>query len=214
MGVWHSEEWPTLCVRGTTRTKVRGIANSKDSVLMQGFVHRRQSVRGHPKARSELGAMEHQNFLFDMERICVTQEWVDEGELPRERTKNQRWRRPYDVYDQSSWRVGLLQCSHSLKGARQVRGKSRDFHGVIDPLLSWRESIGRKRGRGGGECKDKLQVPSQGRRAEAKKLHKTDVDGLLIKMSKAGDFGLMQECSTKERSRQYTVLYLSTQKSR
>ncbi|RZR90955.1 hypothetical protein BHM03_00018966 [Ensete ventricosum] len=27
----------------------------------------------------------------------VTQEWVDEGELPRERTKNRRWRRPYDV---------------------------------------------------------------------------------------------------------------------
>ncbi|RZR81773.1 hypothetical protein BHM03_00008068 [Ensete ventricosum] len=27
----------------------------------------------------------------------VTQEWVDEGELSRERTKNRRWRRPYDV---------------------------------------------------------------------------------------------------------------------
>ncbi|RWW65983.1 hypothetical protein BHE74_00026678 [Ensete ventricosum] len=30
----------------------------------------------------------------------VTQEWVDEGELPRERTKNRRWRRwrrPYDM---------------------------------------------------------------------------------------------------------------------
>ncbi|RZS02569.1 hypothetical protein BHM03_00032640 [Ensete ventricosum] len=49
--------------------QVRGIANSKDSVLMQGLVHGRRSVRGHPKARSELGAMGHQNFLFDMERI-------------------------------------------------------------------------------------------------------------------------------------------------
>ncbi|RZR96870.1 hypothetical protein BHM03_00025987, partial [Ensete ventricosum] len=29
----------------------------------------------------------------------------------------------------------------------------RDFRGVIDPLLSWRESIGRKRGRGGGNAK-------------------------------------------------------------
>ncbi|RRT35225.1 hypothetical protein B296_00029196 [Ensete ventricosum] len=30
--------------------------------------------------------------------LGVTQEWVDEGELPRERTKkNRRWRRPYDV---------------------------------------------------------------------------------------------------------------------
>ncbi|RZS05347.1 hypothetical protein BHM03_00035845 [Ensete ventricosum] len=27
----------------------------------------------------------------------VTQEWVDEGELLRERTKNRRWRRPYEV---------------------------------------------------------------------------------------------------------------------
>ncbi|RRT52586.1 hypothetical protein B296_00024814 [Ensete ventricosum] len=32
-----------------------------------------------------------------MLRPGVTQEWVDEGELPRERTKNRRWRRPYDV---------------------------------------------------------------------------------------------------------------------
>ncbi|RWW19447.1 hypothetical protein GW17_00016495 [Ensete ventricosum] len=120
-----------------------------------------------------------------MLRPGVTQEWVDEGELPRERTKNRRWRRPYDVlaeatrgevvvrrqvfrvcasklasdeslghqhmgavyhrersqiastseshggdliiqrYDRSGWRVGLLQCSHSLKGARQVKGQNR-----------------------------------------------------------------------------------------
>ncbi|RRT35555.1 hypothetical protein B296_00038910 [Ensete ventricosum] len=62
-------------------------------------------------------------------------------------------------YDRSSWRVGLLQCSHSLKRAWQVSGQSRrqDFRGVIDLLLSWRESIGRKRDRGGGECKGKLQ---------------------------------------------------------
>ncbi|RRT40112.1 hypothetical protein B296_00051718 [Ensete ventricosum] len=32
-----------------------------------------------------------------MLRPGVTQEWVDEGELPRERTKNRRWRRPYEV---------------------------------------------------------------------------------------------------------------------
>ncbi|RWW58718.1 hypothetical protein BHE74_00034392 [Ensete ventricosum] len=32
-----------------------------------------------------------------MLRPGVTQEWVEEGELPRERTKNRRWRRPYDV---------------------------------------------------------------------------------------------------------------------
>ncbi|RWV96156.1 hypothetical protein GW17_00041152 [Ensete ventricosum] len=32
-----------------------------------------------------------------MLRPGVAQEWVDEGELPRERTKNRRWRRPYEV---------------------------------------------------------------------------------------------------------------------
>ncbi|RWW21614.1 hypothetical protein BHE74_00024553 [Ensete ventricosum] len=64
---------------------VRGIANSNDSVLMQGLVQRRRSVRGHPKARSELGAMEHQNFLFDMERIrpwvfvCASKLALDES---------------------------------------------------------------------------------------------------------------------------------------
>ncbi|RWV97505.1 hypothetical protein GW17_00039699 [Ensete ventricosum] len=29
------------------------------------------------------------------------------------------------MYDWSDWRVGLLQCLHSLKGARQVRGQGR-----------------------------------------------------------------------------------------
>ncbi|RRT54072.1 hypothetical protein B296_00030844 [Ensete ventricosum] len=104
--------------------EVRGIANSKDSVLMQELVHGRRSVRGHPKARSELGAMEHQNFLFDMERIrlsykatdCsramlrpgVTQEWVDEGELRRERTKNRRWGRPYEVLAEATHREVIV----------------------------------------------------------------------------------------------------------
>ncbi|RZS15962.1 hypothetical protein BHM03_00047884 [Ensete ventricosum] len=35
-------------------------------------------------------------------------------------------------YDQSGWRVGLLQCLHSLKGARQVRGQGRVDAGVLD----------------------------------------------------------------------------------
>ncbi|RWW15545.1 hypothetical protein GW17_00020620 [Ensete ventricosum] len=60
-----------------------------------------------------------------------------------------------------------------------------DFRGVIDPLLSWRESIGRKRSQGGGEYRGKLQVSRQGGRAEAKELHKTDVDGLLIKIAES-----------------------------
>ncbi|RRT53486.1 hypothetical protein B296_00044981 [Ensete ventricosum] len=59
-GLWTHQS------RGLLRP-VRGIANSKDSVFMQGLVYGQRSVRGHPKARSELRAMEHQNFLFDME---------------------------------------------------------------------------------------------------------------------------------------------------
>ncbi|RRT31567.1 hypothetical protein B296_00058598 [Ensete ventricosum] len=115
--------------------EVKGIANSKVSVLMQGLVHGRPSVRAHPKARSELDAMEHQSFLFDVERIrpsywatdCpramlrvgVTQEWVDESELPRERTKNnQRWRRPYDV---------LAETTHG-----EVKVDSGEHHSVAE----------------------------------------------------------------------------------
>ncbi|RWW65607.1 hypothetical protein BHE74_00027071 [Ensete ventricosum] len=37
-----------------------------------------------------------------MLRPGVTQKWVDEGELPRERTKNRRWRRPYDVFAEAT----------------------------------------------------------------------------------------------------------------
>ncbi|RZR81797.1 hypothetical protein BHM03_00008096 [Ensete ventricosum] len=90
-------------------------------------------------------------------------------------------------YSQSDWRVGLFQCSHLLKGARQVRGQGRrrNFCRVIDPLLSWRESIGRERGRGGGECRGKLQVPGQDRRTKAKELHKTGVNQLLIKITES-----------------------------
>ncbi|RWW43760.1 hypothetical protein BHE74_00050547 [Ensete ventricosum] len=47
-------------------TEVKGIANSKDSKLMQRLVHGRQSVHGHPKVRSKLDAMEYQNFLFNI----------------------------------------------------------------------------------------------------------------------------------------------------
>ncbi|RZR98398.1 hypothetical protein BHM03_00027749 [Ensete ventricosum] len=169
-------------------------------------------------------------------------------------------------YDRSDWRVGLLQCSHSLKGARQIRGQGRencsentevlklvverDEEATMSPeglsyprakrrlerrwtrmsttmpqrriyrlrrkgrrckatdsramgsATPWYRRGGTsvessipcshggralvvKRGRGSGECRDKLQVPKQGVRAEAMKLHKTDVDGLLIKIAKS-----------------------------
>ncbi|RZS00591.1 hypothetical protein BHM03_00030312 [Ensete ventricosum] len=93
-------------------------------------------------------------------------------------------------YDQSDWRVGCFSAHILLREPGKSKDKAdstmvpqrQDFRGVIDPLLSWRESIGRKRDRGGGECRGKLQVPRQGGRAEAKELHKTDVNGLLIKI--------------------------------
>ncbi|RWW17275.1 hypothetical protein GW17_00018803 [Ensete ventricosum] len=46
---------------------------------MQGLVHGRPSVRVYPKARSELDAMEHQNFLFSMERIPSAFAGVEQG---------------------------------------------------------------------------------------------------------------------------------------
>ncbi|RRT76463.1 hypothetical protein B296_00008087 [Ensete ventricosum] len=42
-----------------------------------------------------------------------------------------------------------------------------------------------KGGQGGGEFNGKLQVPRLGGRVEAKKLHKTDVDGLFIKIAES-----------------------------
>ncbi|RRT37625.1 hypothetical protein B296_00038654 [Ensete ventricosum] len=106
-------------------------------------------------------------------------------------------------YDRSDWRVGLLQCSHPLKGARQVRGQGRVVErdekatmspeGLNNPKAKRRlerkipcsHGGRRKRGRVGGEYRGKLQVPRQDGRAEAKELHKTDVDGLLIKIAES-----------------------------
>ncbi|RWW87643.1 hypothetical protein BHE74_00003519 [Ensete ventricosum] len=83
--------------------------------------------------------------------------------------------------------VGELDCFSAhirLREPSKSEDKAEwDFRGVIDPLLSWRESIGRKRGRRVGEYKGKLQVLRQGGRAEDKELHKTGVDGLLIKIA-------------------------------
>ncbi|RRT47160.1 hypothetical protein B296_00022774 [Ensete ventricosum] len=54
----------------------------------------------------------------------VTQEWVDEGKLPRERTKNRRWQMPYDVLAEATYgevvvRVHHMRiCSNDAVGAR------------------------------------------------------------------------------------------------
>ncbi|RWW05072.1 hypothetical protein GW17_00031675 [Ensete ventricosum] len=63
----------------------------------------------------------------------VTQEWGDESELPRERTKNRRWRRPYEVLGRGhTWRsrsrvrvTGELDCFSAHIRLREP-GKSED----------------------------------------------------------------------------------------
>ncbi|RZS02628.1 hypothetical protein BHM03_00032699 [Ensete ventricosum] len=47
-----------------------------------------------------------------MLRPGVAQERVDDGELPRERTKNRRWQRPYDVGRGHAWRSRSPSSSH------------------------------------------------------------------------------------------------------
>ncbi|RZR80598.1 hypothetical protein BHM03_00006652 [Ensete ventricosum] len=112
---------------------------------------------------------------------------------------NQRWRRPYDVNSESHGGDLIIQrydgvtreldYSNSyirLRELDKLEDKAeRDFRGVIDPLLLCRESVGRKKGRGAREYRGKLQVLRQDGRAEAKELHKTDVDGLLIKIAES-----------------------------
>ncbi|RWV78274.1 hypothetical protein GW17_00060779 [Ensete ventricosum] len=71
-------------------TEVRGIANSKDSELMQRLVYGRRSVRGHLKVRSELSAMGHQNFLFDMERIPSAFAGAEQGTSCSARRSSQK----------------------------------------------------------------------------------------------------------------------------
>ncbi|RWW32407.1 hypothetical protein GW17_00002918 [Ensete ventricosum] len=159
--------------------------------------------------------------------------------------------RCHSVYDRSSWRVGLLQCLHSLKGARQVRVQSRVVgrgeEATTSPVgLSYPKAkrrlerrwtrrstivpqrrIYRSRRKGcrckstdsramglatpwyrrGGTSMESLILCSHGGRAlvvkgakevenakanskyqdraEAKKLHKIDVDGLLIKIAES-----------------------------
>ncbi|RRT32556.1 hypothetical protein B296_00054202 [Ensete ventricosum] len=48
-----------------------------------------------------------------MLRPDVTQEWVDKGELPRERTKNQRWRRPYDMLAEATHGEVVVRVHHT-----------------------------------------------------------------------------------------------------
>ncbi|RWV96538.1 hypothetical protein GW17_00040744 [Ensete ventricosum] len=63
-----------------------------------------------------------------MLRPSVTQEWADESELPRERSKNRRWQRPYDVLAEATRMVrvtGELDCFSAHIRLREP-GKSED----------------------------------------------------------------------------------------
>ncbi|RWW06301.1 hypothetical protein GW17_00030379 [Ensete ventricosum] len=154
-------------------------------------------------------------------------------------------------YDRSDWRVRLLQCLYSLKGAQQVRGQGRVVErgkeatspeGLSNPkakrrLKRWTRSVtipqrriyrSRRKGRRckatdsramglaapwyrrGGTSVESLipcshreralvingveelenaeansRYQDRGGRVEAKELHKTDVDGLLIKIAES-----------------------------
>ncbi|RRT52594.1 hypothetical protein B296_00041334 [Ensete ventricosum] len=48
-----------------------------------------------------------------MLRPGVTQEWVDEGEKPRERTKNRRWQRHYDVLVEATRGEVVVRVHHT-----------------------------------------------------------------------------------------------------
>ncbi|RWW80879.1 hypothetical protein BHE74_00010757 [Ensete ventricosum] len=110
-------------------------------------------------------------------RLGVTREWVGEGELPKERTQSERGSTTQkQSVGQKGGRLGEVpQCRRGRPTDREERGtdsrqrivgpwagamvpQRRDFRGVIDPLLSWRENVSRKRGRGGGQMQ--RQTPS------------------------------------------------------
>ncbi|RWW27838.1 hypothetical protein GW17_00007713 [Ensete ventricosum] len=67
-----------------------------------------------------------------MLRPGVTQEWVDEGKLLRERTKNQRWRRPYEVLPEATHGEVILPKSNA-----PVRKKvdSEEHHSALEADL-------------------------------------------------------------------------------
>ncbi|RZS02338.1 hypothetical protein BHM03_00032381 [Ensete ventricosum] len=66
----------------------------------------------------------------------VTQEWVDEGELPRERTRNQRWRKPYDVW------VFVCASELALDESLSHRHMGAVYHRGRSPSASTSESYG------------------------------------------------------------------------
>ncbi|RZS26129.1 hypothetical protein BHM03_00059432 [Ensete ventricosum] len=98
--------------------------------------------------------------------VGVTQEWVDEGELPRERTKNRRWRRPYDMLAEATrgevrrvFRVCVSKLAsdeslgHQHMGAMYHRGRKLlgGHNGV---------KVGGRKGRGSDDESSGAQLPN------------------------------------------------------
>ncbi|RRT37886.1 hypothetical protein B296_00039185 [Ensete ventricosum] len=200
--VWHSEEWPTLCARGTTRTKVRGIANSKDSVLMQGLVYGRRSVRGHPKWCIAEIVLVGNRGLGSRQWCTNSSEVVERGEkvtmspaglsYPKAKCQlERRWtqrstRVPYRQIYQSqrkgcrckatdSWAMGLAAPWYH-RGGTSVESSISCSHGGRALVVKEAEEVEN------AKAKSKYQ---DSKRAKAKELRKTDVDGLLIKIAES-----------------------------
>ncbi|RZS28029.1 hypothetical protein BHM03_00061580 [Ensete ventricosum] len=68
-----------------------------------------------------------------MLRPGVTQEWVDKGELPRERTKNRRWRRPYDVLAEATRGEVVVRVRESVCNGNVTRRRhsAADHGGIV-----------------------------------------------------------------------------------
>ncbi|RWV80221.1 hypothetical protein GW17_00058543 [Ensete ventricosum] len=164
----------------------------------------------------------------------VTQEWVDESEILRERTKNWRWQRPYDVLAEATrgevvvrrrvFRVYAPKLAldespgHQHMRAVYHQGSSQivstnESHGGDLIILRCKSTDSRAMGlaapwysRGGTSMESSIPCSHGGRalvvkgteevenakanskyqdRAEAKKLHQTDVEGLLIKIAES-----------------------------
>ncbi|RZR82431.1 hypothetical protein BHM03_00008825 [Ensete ventricosum] len=115
---------------------------------MQGLVHGRRSVRGHPKVQSELGIVEHQNFLFDMEKIrpggvvCASKLALDESLSHQHmRVVYHRGRSPSASTSESHGEgrdPGAVGSSTSVNNitARRAVDSRGECHGTAENIIS------------------------------------------------------------------------------
>ncbi|RZS03712.1 hypothetical protein BHM03_00033928 [Ensete ventricosum] len=94
------------------------------------------------------------------ETSSVTQEWVDEGELPSERTKNWRWRRPYDVLAKAthgevirleSWTTLVLTFAKGSPASQRTKPKMLGGHSGVE--------AGGRKGQGSDDESSGAQLP-------------------------------------------------------